>query len=67
MAQRLLELAYLLLRVSPLQCLTSLLLIGSPFPSHPTARSVFPSTAVRQPSSKGMRRAYLYLISLLPM
>src|SRR5262249_42089790 len=28
----------------------------SPFPSHPTGRSVFPNPAVRQPSSHGMRR-----------
>src|SRR5499425_587735 len=48
--------AYLLLRVSPWQCLTSLVMIGSPSPSHPTVRSVFPSTAVRQSSSHIMRR-----------
>src|SRR5215470_17525645 len=48
--------AYLWLRVSPWQCLTSPIMIGSPSPSHPTVRSVFPSTAVRQPSSQSMRR-----------
>ena len=48
--------AYLLLRVSPLQCLTSPLLVRSPFPSHPTVRSVFPNTAVRQSSPSTMRR-----------
>src|SRR5262249_55929848 len=31
-------------------------MIGSPSPSHPTVRSVFPSTAVRQSSSYIMRR-----------
>ena len=56
-----LEEAYLFLRVSPLQCLNSVLLAGSPFPSHPTGRSVFPSPAVRQSSSHGMRR-----LSLVP-
>ena len=50
-----------MLRVSPLQCLISLILTGSPFPSHPTGRSVFPSPAVRQSSSHGMRR-----LSLVP-
>src|SRR5712691_6511505 len=54
-----LEEAYLFLRVSPLQCLTSVILAGSPFPSHPTGRSVFPSPAVRQSSSHGMRRLSL--------
>src|ERR1700730_14073900 len=44
-----------------LQCLTILILAGSPFPSHPTGRSVFPSPAVRQSSSHGMRR-----LSLVP-
>jgi hypothetical protein len=34
-----LEDAYLFLRVSPLQCLTSVILAGSPFPSHPTGRT----------------------------
>src|SRR5215475_12278730 len=48
--------AYLLLRVSPWQCLTSPVMIGSPSPSHPTVRSVFPSTAVRQSSSHTMHR-----------
>src|SRR5262249_38943096 len=48
--------AYPLLRVSPWQCLTSPVMIGSPSPSHPTVRSVFPSTAVRQSSSPTMRR-----------
>src|SRR5919198_3492214 len=48
--------AYPLLRVSPWQCLTSPVMIGSPSPSHPTVRSVFPSTAVRQSSSYTMRR-----------
>ncbi len=47
------------LRVSPLQCLTSSILFGSPFPSHPTVRSVFPSTTARQPSSQGMHRRSL--------
>src|SRR5215475_1811417 len=31
-------------------------MIGSPSPSHPTVRAVFPSTAVRQSSSHTMRR-----------
>jgi hypothetical protein len=31
-------------------------MVGSPFPSHPTVRSVFPSTAVRQSASHTMRR-----------
>src|ERR1700730_8367965 len=53
--------AYLLLRVSPLQCLISPIMTSSPFPSHPTGRSVFPSPAVRQSSSHGMRR-----LSLVP-
>src|SRR5450759_5257638 len=44
-----------------LQCLTSPIVAGSPFPSHPTGRSVFPSPAVRQSSSHGMRR-----LSLVP-
>ena len=44
-----------------LQCLTSTILAGSPFPSHPTGRSVFPSPAVRQSSSHSMRR-----LSLVP-
>ena len=44
------------LRVSPLQCLTSLIMTSSPFPSHPTGHSVFPSPAVRQSSSHRMRR-----------
>src|SRR5215831_4662497 len=48
--------AYPLLRVSPWQCLTSPVMIGSPSPSYPTVRSVFPSTAVRQSSSPTMRR-----------
>ena len=56
-----LENAYLFLRVSPLQCLSSVLLAGSPFPSHPTGRSVFPSPAVRQSSFHSMRR-----LSLVP-
>src|SRR5262245_36799357 len=38
------------------QCLTSPAMVGSPFPSHPPVRSVFPSTAVRQSSSRTMRR-----------
>jgi hypothetical protein len=42
--------AYLLLGVSPLQCLTSPILVRSPFPSHPPVRSDFPNTAVRQAS-----------------
>src|SRR5271157_1178046 len=44
-----------------LQCLTSVILAGLPFPSHPTGRSVFPSPAVRQSSSHGMRT-----LSLVP-
>jgi len=48
--------AYLLLQVSPLQCLNSPIMIRSPFPSHPTGRSVFPNPAVRQSSSHSMRR-----------
>src|SRR6266404_3483048 len=48
--------AYLLLRVSPVQCLTSLVLVRLPFPSHPTVRSVFPHTAVRQSSPSTMHR-----------
>src|SRR5712691_691397 len=48
--------AYLLLRVSPVQCLTSLVLVSSPFPSHPTVRSVFPNTAVRQSSPSTVHR-----------
>src|SRR5499426_1396348 len=40
----------------PLQCLTSPVMIGSPSPSHPTVRSVFPSTAVRQSSPYTMPR-----------
>src|ERR1700719_277522 len=44
-----------------LQCLSSVILAGSPFPSHPTGRSVFPSPAVRQSSSHSMRR-----LSLVP-
>src|SRR5215467_3711829 len=46
--------AYLLLRVSPWQCLTSPIIIGSPSPSHPTVRAVFPHTAVRQSSFHSM-------------
>src|SRR5713226_10661876 len=56
-----LDVAYLFLRVSPSAVLTSPILAGSPFPSHPTGRSVFPSPAVRQSSSHGMRR-----LSLVP-
>ena len=41
------------------QCLNSPVMIGSPFPSHPTVRSVFPNTAVRQPSSQSMHRCSL--------
>src|SRR5437868_3617612 len=48
--------AYLLLRVSPVQCLTSPILVRSPFPSHPTVRSVFPNTAVRQSSPSTVHR-----------
>src|SRR6516225_3823120 len=48
--------AYLLLQVSPLQCLNSPIVTSSPFPSHPTGRSVFPNPAVRQSSSHSMRR-----------
>src|SRR5690242_13264060 len=44
-----------------MQCLSSTILAGSPFPSHPTGRSVFPSPAVRQSSSHSMRR-----LSLVP-
>jgi len=36
--------------------LGSLIVTRSPFPSHPTGRSVFPNPAVRQSSSHGMRR-----------
>jgi hypothetical protein len=43
-------------RVSPLQCLNSPIVTSSPFPSHPTGRSVFPNPAVRQSSSHSMRR-----------
>ena len=50
------ERAYLLLRVSPLQCLTSSIMVSSPFPSHPTVRSDFPNTAVRQSSPSTMHR-----------
>ena len=39
-----------------LQCLSSVILAGSPFPSHPTGRSVFPNPAVRQSSSHSMHR-----------
>jgi len=35
---------YLFLRVSLLQCLTNAIVVGSPFPSHPTGRSVFPES-----------------------
>src|SRR5208283_3334581 len=56
-----LDAAYLLLRVSPVQCLNILIMTSSPFPSHPTGRSVFPNPAVRQSSSHGMRR-----LSLVP-
>jgi hypothetical protein len=48
--------AYLLLRVSPLQWLTSPILVRSPFPSHPTGRSDFPSTEVRQSSPSTVHR-----------
>ena len=48
--------AYLLLQVSPLQCLSSPIMSSSPFPSHSTGRSVFPNPAVPQSSSHGMRR-----------
>src|SRR5215472_3668209 len=51
-----LDRAYPLLRVSPLQCLTSPIVTSSPFPSHPTGHSVFPNPAVRQSSSHSMRR-----------
>ncbi len=51
-----LDAAYLFLRVSRVQCLTSLAVTGSPFPSHPTGRSVFPNPAVRQSSSHSMHR-----------
>src|SRR5438132_321715 len=34
---------------------------GSPFPSHPTIRAVFPHTAVRQSSCPGMHRRSLVL------
>src|ERR1700746_3969147 len=44
-----------------MQCLSSTILAGSPFPSHPTGRSVFPSPAVRQSSSHSMHR-----LSLVP-
>src|SRR5215471_7752426 len=48
------------------QCLTNVLLAGSPFPSHPTGRSVFPSPAVRQSSSHRMRRLSLVLDDAAP-
>ena len=48
--------AYQLLRVSPVQCLTNPLIVGSPSPSHPTVRAVFSSTAVRPSASHTMRR-----------
>ena len=32
---------------------------GSPFPSHPTVRAVFPHTAVRQSSCPGLHRCFL--------
>ena len=51
-----LDAAYLLLQVSRAQCLTSLVMTSSPFPSHPTGRSVFPNPAVRQSSSHSMHR-----------
>ncbi len=51
--------AYQLLRVSPLQCLTSALIVRLPSPSHPTVRAVFPHTAVRQSSFHGMHRGSL--------
>ena len=41
--------------------LGSPIMTSSPFPSHPTRRSVFPNPAVRQSSSHGMRR-----LSLVP-
>src|ERR1035438_5357304 len=44
-----------------MQCLTNPIMTSSPFPSHPTGRSVFPNPAVRQSSSHGMRR-----LSLVP-
>src|ERR671922_1912281 len=53
------DVAYQLLRVSPWQCLTSPVMIGSPSPSHPTVRAVFPHTAVRQSSCPGMHRGFL--------
>src|SRR5262249_61469098 len=34
-------------------------MIGSPSPSHPTVRAVFPPTAVRQSSCPGMHRGSL--------
>src|SRR4029077_2740806 len=48
------------------QCLTNVLLAGSPFPSHPTGRSVFPSPAVRQSSSHLMRRLSVVLDDSTP-
>jgi len=42
-----------------LQCLTRLIMGGSPFPSHPTVRAVFPHTAVRQSACPGMPRRSL--------
>jgi hypothetical protein len=38
------------------QCLINPVMTSSPFPSHPTGRSVFPNPAVRQSSSHHMRR-----------
>src|SRR5262249_1539768 len=48
------------------QCLTNVLLAGSPFPSHPTGRSVFPSPAVRQSSAHLMRRLSVVLDDSAP-
>ena len=45
-----------MLRVSPWQCLTSPLIVGLPFPAHPTVRAVCPSPAVCQSASHTMRR-----------
>ena len=47
--------AYLLAAGFPWQCLTSCIMVATPFPSHPTGHSVFPNTAVRQSSSHSMR------------
>jgi len=59
--------AYLLLQVSPVQCLTSRVLVKSPFPSHPTVRAVFPHTAVRQSSPSTVHSFVTYSSLPLPI